>query len=152
MDDIERARAYALRLLKFRLRSEQELREKLAQKDFPADVVDQTVGRLKRGGLLDDELFARLWVEGRIRRPLGPHRLRRELKKKGVEPRIIEAALEAACRDYDEKETIRTLIRRKMKQAGRLDKDKIKTRLFGYCVRRGYSHGLVIETILEEIR
>ncbi|MDD5019028.1 MAG: regulatory protein RecX [Candidatus Omnitrophica bacterium] len=149
-DDKGQARAYALRLIKFRLRSEHELRDKLARKAYPGSVIDETLVFLKRSGLLDDEAFARAWVEGRIRRPLGRVRLRRELQAKGIDSRWIEAALENACRNYDEKEVIRGLIHRKMERMKDLEKEKIRARLFGYLVRRGYPQNLVVETILEE--
>lgn len=151
-DEKEKARACAFRLLKFRLRSEQEIRDKLSQKEYAKGVIDETLESLKRSGLVDDETFARLWVETRMKRPLGRNRLRRELKKKGVDDKWIEAALERACQGYDEKEVVRDLVRQKMKRMHSLETDKIKARLFGYLVRRGFPQGLVVETILEEIR
>ncbi len=151
-DEKEKARACALRLLKFRLRSEQEIRDKLSQKEYAKGVIDATLASLKKSGMVDDEAFARLWVETRMKRPLGRLRLRRELKKKGVDEKWIEAAFERACQGYDEKEVVRDLVRQKMKRMQGLEDDKIKARLFGYLVRRGFPQNLVIETILEEIR
>jgi regulatory protein len=87
-----------------------------------------------------------------MKRPLGRNRLRRELKKKGVDDKWIEAALERACQGYDEKEVVRDLVRQKMKRMHSLETDKTKARLFGYLVRRGFPQNLVVETILEEIR
>lgn len=151
-DEKEKARGDALRFLKFSLRSEQEIREKLSQKEYSKGVIEETLASLKRSGLVDDEVFARLWVESRIKRPLGRNRLRRELKEKGVDAGWIDAALERVSEDYDEKKVIRDLVRQKVKRMRDPEADKVKARLFGYLVRRGFPKNLVIETILEEFR
>lgn len=127
------------------------MREKLLQKGFSAEALGAAVDSLKRSGLVNDRLFARLWITSRIKRPIGPARLRRELRNKGVDSVFIEEALAQATEDYDEKGTIRELIRRRLRNMQGLEEEKKKARLFGYLVRRGFPQGLVIETILEEI-
>ena len=53
----------ALRLLAYRPRSEQELRDRLARKGFEPDIAGRTLDRLRELGYLDDDAFARLWTE-----------------------------------------------------------------------------------------
>ncbi|MFA5039552.1 MAG: regulatory protein RecX [Candidatus Omnitrophota bacterium] len=150
--DTARAKAYALRLLKYRQKSEQEIRRKLLEKGYGPDVIEETIVFLKKTGLVDDRLFARLWVESRIKRPLGRLRLKRELKEKGIAPAWIDEAFSGISGDYDEKETIRGIIRLKRTKMRELDAEKMKARLFGYLVRRGFPQGAVVEAILEEVR
>jgi regulatory protein len=150
-DEKKEARACALRLIKFRPRSEREIRDKLALKNYAGPVIEETIGFLKRSRLIDDDMFARAWVEGRVRRPLGRERLRRELEAKGVSRQHIEAALEDAFKNIDEKEVVRGLIRHRMEQMTGLESEQVKARLFGYLVRRGYPQHLVIETIIETV-
>jgi regulatory protein len=51
--------------------------------------------RLGELGYLDDEAFARSWVESRDRaRPRGEHALKRELQLKGVDRALIDAVLD----------------------------------------------------------
>jgi regulatory protein len=86
----------AARFLEARPRSEDEVRRKLLRLGYRADLVEDAVGRLLTIGYLDDEAFARSWVESRDRaRPRGEHALRRELGLKGVDRALIDEVLGA---------------------------------------------------------
>lgn len=145
------AKRCALRLIKFRPRSEQEVRDKLKLKDFDPATIDQVVGSLKNSRIIDDALFAKLWIQGRIKKPLGFSRLRLELRQKGVEGRVIEEALKAARAGYDEETVIRGIVQSKAVRLKGLPEDKMKARIFGYLVRRGFSRERVVETLMEEL-
>jgi regulatory protein len=84
----------AARLLEVRPRSVAEVRRRLTGAGFRAPLVEAAIGRLGDLGILDDDAFARAWVESRDRaRPRGEHALRRELHLKGVDAAIIDAVL-----------------------------------------------------------
>ncbi|HYO41873.1 MAG TPA: regulatory protein RecX [Candidatus Limnocylindrales bacterium] len=84
----------AARFLEARPRSEGEVRRKLTTMGYRAALVDDVVGRLLILGYLDDEAFARAWVESRDRaRPRGEHALRRELAQKGVDRVLVDGIL-----------------------------------------------------------
>ncbi len=85
----------AARFLEARPRSIVETRRRLARAGYPEALVEQVLSRLVEVGYLDDEAFARAWVESRDRtRPRGATALRRELLLRGVAPDVIAAALE----------------------------------------------------------
>ena len=85
----------AARFLEARPRSEAEVRRKLLLFGFRPDMVDEAVAKLLTVGYLDDDAFARAWVESRDRaRPRGEHALRRELGQKGVERALVDAVLD----------------------------------------------------------
>jgi regulatory protein len=82
------------RFLEARPRSVSEVRRKLARLGYQSELVDGAVARLAELGFLDDEAFARAWVESRDRaKPRGEHALRRELGLKGVDKAIVDAVL-----------------------------------------------------------
>ena len=84
----------AARFLEARPRSEDEVRRRLARLGYPSAMVEEAVGRLLTVGYLDDEAFARAWVESRDRaKPRGEHALRRELGLKGVDRTLIDEVL-----------------------------------------------------------
>lgn len=84
----------AARFLEARPRSEDEVRRKLLRLGYRADLVDEAVGRLLAVGYLDDEAFARSWVESRDRaHPRGEHALRRELGQRGVDRALVDQVL-----------------------------------------------------------
>ena len=147
LEDLTKARAYAFRLIKFRLRSEQEIRERLKRKDFARTAIDATVDFLKKAGLLDDALFARLWAASRLKKPLSLRSVHYELKQKGIALHLIEETLKSYKEDYREEEVIQALIGTRLKKMKHLSQEKIKARLYGFLLRRGYGQSLVIDAL-----
>lgn len=78
------ARVTALRLLAQRRLTEAQLHAKLERKGFDDDAVAAAVASCKRDGLLDDALFAALYVETK-RAALGDARLVAELVRRGID-------------------------------------------------------------------
>ena len=74
----------ALRLLAQRRLTEAQLSEKLQRKGFDTEAVAAAVASCKRDGLLDDGLYALLYLEGR-RAAVGDARLVAELVKRGID-------------------------------------------------------------------
>ena len=85
----------AARFLEPRARSVAEVRRRLTGAGYRADLVDGVIERLLEFGMLDDEAFARAWVESRDRaRPRGERAIRQELGLKGVDRTTIDLVLE----------------------------------------------------------
>lgn len=83
------------RFLEARPRSVAEVRRKLTRLGYRPELVAGAVERLADLGFLDDEAFARTWVESRDRaKPRGEHALRRELGLKGVDKALVDVVLD----------------------------------------------------------
>jgi regulatory protein len=78
------ARVTALRMLAQRRLTEAQLRAKLERKGFDDDAVGAAVASCKRDGLIDDTLYAALYVETK-RAAVGDARLVAELVKRGID-------------------------------------------------------------------
>jgi regulatory protein len=90
----------AAAFLAVRPRSIDETRRRLRQLGYPAGPVDVVLERLQAFGYLDDESFARAWVESRDRaRPRSETVLRRELTLKGIDRDVVAAVLADRERD-----------------------------------------------------
>ncbi len=84
----------AARFLEVRPRSIEEVRRHLREAGYRAELVDGAIDRLAHLGMLDEESFARAWVESRDRaQPRGERAVRAELRRKGVGDELIAAAL-----------------------------------------------------------
>ena len=84
----------AARFLEARPRSIAEVRRKLGGLGYRSTLVDEVMTRLIAMDYLDDEAFARSWVESRDRSsPRGEHALRHELGQKGVERSLVDGVL-----------------------------------------------------------
>ena len=108
------ARKILLDALTGQARSRQELRDKLAKRDVPAELAERLLDRFTEVGLVDDEAFARSWVESRQRsRGLARRALAQELRRKGVDDDTARTALDDLD-PADEEEAARTLVRKKL--------------------------------------
>lgn len=145
--EIKRAKDYAFRLLKFRPRAEGELILRLKKKKFSQEIINQIISYLKEKKFIDDEDFAKSWVESRIRIPLGINRLKVELKAKGINQDIISRVLENAKQQYDQSEVVNQLAKEKFSRLKNLDSNKAKRRIYAYLLRRGFPRDMVIDTI-----
>jgi len=84
----------AARFLEVRSRSVVEVRRRLTGAGYDPDLVEGAIARLLDLGLLDDEAFARAWIESRDRaRPRGERAIRQELGMKGVDRPMIDLVL-----------------------------------------------------------
>lgn len=94
VDDPAEVLDAAARFLEARQRSVAEVRRKLLRLGYRPELVEDVVVRLEDLRYLDDEVFARAWVESRDRaRPRGEHALRQELALKGVDRALVDAVL-----------------------------------------------------------
>jgi regulatory protein len=95
VDDVAEILDAAARFLEARPRSVAEVRRKLTSMGYQAALVESVLARLEELGYLDDEAFARAWVESRDRAtPRGEHALRRELALKGIDRSLVDIVLE----------------------------------------------------------
>jgi regulatory protein len=84
----------AARFLEQRARSVAEVRRRLSGAGYQTELVEAAIERLLEFGMLDDEAFARAWVESRDRaRPRGERAIRQELGLKGVDRATIDLVL-----------------------------------------------------------
>ncbi len=84
----------AARFLEPRARSVAEVRRRLTGAGYQSELVEGAITRMLELGMLDDEAFARAWVESRDRaRPRGERAIRQELGLKGVDRPTIDLVL-----------------------------------------------------------
>ena len=132
-------------------RSRSELETALAKRNVPADVAAQLLDRFEEVGLIDDEAFARSWVESRQRtRGLAGRALAQELRRKGVDDDLVRDTVDDIDPDA-ERENARTLVRKKLRSVRNLDRQVQVRRLAGMLARKGYSSGLAYAVIREEL-
>jgi regulatory protein len=151
-ETFQKAKNYAFLLLKFRLRSEKELYLRLKKKGFPEEVIKQTLIFLKDKNFIDDNLFAKSWIESRLKRPLGLRRIKEELKLKGLDKEIIDAKIGEAKKNYCEEEYVRRIAQDKFDKLKGIEIYRAKRRVYALLLRRGFSPEVVIDVVNELCR
>jgi regulatory protein len=113
VEDVADVIAAGARFLEVRPRAVSEVQRHLVEAGYPVALVEAAVARLLELGYLDDEAFARAWVESRDRaHPRGARAIRSELRRKGVAVGDVESALaarEATATDEDPDDPARGL-------------------------------------------
>ena len=149
-DGVIRAREATLRLLNTRMRSRKELAQRLSQKDYSDEVIKQVLDVLSRAGVVDDDQFARAWVNDRLRlRPAGMVLLRRELRSKGISDEIITRILNEHEGDDETERAWMLLAKRKARYAG-IDPQVARRRMMGFLARRGFD-GQTMYTVVKRM-
>jgi regulatory protein len=92
-DDAEATRVAAIALLARRDFASWELSERLIQQGFEEAMAASVVAELLHQGVLDDARYAQNYVAYHAGRGQGPVRIAAELRRHGLAPELIEAAL-----------------------------------------------------------
>lgn len=142
-DDVLRAYNNALRLLGYRPRSRLEVERHLRQKGYEAEVIEAVITRLVANRYVDDEAFARSWLNHRERlKPRGARGLSHELRQKGVEREIIEEVLT----ELDEETSAWAAIEGKIHRWRGLDQAAFRKKAMGFLSRRGFDYDTIRKT------
>jgi regulatory protein len=143
------ARSILLSKLTGRARSRQELRDALAAKDVPAELAERLLDRFERVGLVDDQAFADAWVESRHRsRGLSRRALASELRGKGVDSDVVQAATDRIDPDGERQAAMQLALRKRRSLRG-VDEPIAFRRLSGMLARKGYPPGVAISVVRE---
>ncbi|WP_042173081.1 recombination regulator RecX [Streptomyces sp. NBRC 110035] len=146
-DPVERARAVCLRLLTGTPRTRKQLADALRKREIPDEAAEEVLSRFEEVGLINDSAFADAWVESRHHgRGLARRALAQELRTKGVDSTLIDAAVSRLDSEQEEA-TARELVARKLRSTRGLDRDKRIRRLAGMLARKGYPEGLALRVV-----
>jgi len=141
----------AARFLGLRPRSTREVRDNLARKQIPPNVIDAAMERLTALGYIDDRAFAALWVQDRMTfKPSSPRALRYELRQKGIANDIIDAVLS----DLDAEDSAYRAAQAQARRLRGTARREFENKLGAFLQRRGFSYGqarTATRRLMEEI-
>lgn len=106
------------------------------------EIADRVYDRLAQKGYLNDENFARYWVENRnTRKGISKRKLIAELRTKGVDSVVIEQALQNSPRE--EKDDLRNILEKKR------HKYDDEQKLIAYLMRQGFPYDAVRDALAD---
>ncbi len=147
VNEFAKAKNYSFLLLKPRMRSESEIAQRLKLKEFSPEVVTKTLEYLREKNLINDNEFAKSWIEERKRKSMGLRKIANELRAKGIKNQVIESQIGSAKSSYNETEMIRKIAEKKLDKLKGVDPEIASSRVYAYLLRRGFPEQVVTDTI-----
>lgn len=145
---VDSAEKLVARLLKNRLLSHQELKEKLQKKNYPPEVIATILE--KSQPILNDELLAKNLIEHYRQKKIHPRLIRQKLIQRKIPQEIISRLLPEP---ESNQENITELIKQIFPRYQHLPKEVARRRLANYLSQRGYlpeDFGEILQKILPE--
>lgn len=143
-----KCRESALRIIERSYKTENEIKNKLLEKGYGIEEVNESVNFLKEYKFIDDRNYVKLFIKDRLRNQ-GKQKIKYSLKLKGISDEIIdeeisnldrekemEVALELASKKYT------TIIKRES------DKYKVREKLTRYLMGRGYDYQVAKDAVM----
>lgn len=150
-DPLVVARQICLQQLEARPRTRAELAAVLARRNVDPDVAAEVLSRFAEVGLIDDAVFAQMWVGSRHRgKGLAGRALSQELRRKGVDEPVIAEAVERLD-PTTVLATARALVDRRLAATRGLAPDARVRRLAGMLARKGYPAGTAFRVVREAL-
>lgn len=130
----------ALRFLGYRMRSCAEMKQRLTEKNYPKNIIEETVNKLLRIGYLNDKEFAEAFAHDKVRsKKIGPVTLRMELIPHKIDSDILENVIKQVYERYPISDLIKQLLNKKKIQFGMKLELKTKKRIQDLLIRKGFS-------------
>lgn len=147
--EIDKLMKRMYRLWNIRSRSEKEIRDYFrikGKEKISALAIKLVIKKLKQKGLLNDEEFAKAWVEARSKKK-GPRVLKQELLQKGIAREIIDEVISDKVEGISQEETASQLLKKKMRVWKNLPTLEFKKKAYEFLTRRGFEYEIVKEIV-----
>lgn len=150
MEEFEKFYNKALRFLSYRPRSEKEVKDFLKRKKVSASAIAIILIKLKKQKFINDEEFARWWIEQRTTvAPRSIRFIKIELRQKGIHQEIIEKIISndqfLISNDLDR---ARKLVEKKMKRFG-MTRQETYQKLGRFLASKGFDWETIKKSIDE---
>jgi len=140
-DNTQYAFDSALTLLSHKMRTRSELEKRLTDRGIDPGAVDAAMQKLISYGYVDDEAYARSFVESAVLAAKdGPKAVRHKLKQKGLDNRVIDTAMQAYDNDTEKQIAASHLETLKKRYAG---DDKQRQKTYAALSRRGFGYDVI---------
>ena len=146
-DALRQAKDQALRYLSIRPHSTFELTRKMREKGYRNDTIQSALADLQNVGLVDDDAFARLYLQNEIHlKPVGRGLLRQKLRMRGISREATEELLREYFTIELEIEAAETHAQKFIQRNLNLEPKKLREKLFRFLQGKGFSWDIIAGT------
>lgn len=133
------AKQQAYRYLSARGRTMQELRERLRQRGYQADVTEGVLQDLQAEGYLDDRKLALEWARYRMQtKPCGRRRLAWELQARGLNDELRAEVIQTIYAEFDEAALVERALAKRLRVIASAPSLPERARITRYLMRLGF--------------
>ena len=145
----EKALKYAYRILRMRMKTYFEIKQKLKQRKAEPEIIQYVIKNLEEQGLLNDEKFAEAWIKDRLYfHPCGRLLINKKMREKGIDEKIIKKNLDKFLPQEKEKKIAMEILKRKKgKMKSDLPKEKIFQKMNMFLAGKGFPGNIVFEIL-----
>ena len=146
-DDNSNFDAYnkCVKYISVRIRSKHEIEEYLKKKELSSTLIEETINKLINNNLLNDDIFARAFVNDKIKfTTMGPYRIEQELKKHHIDSNIIYKYLNEID-DITIDEKIDKQINKLIKSTRK--KQNLRNKIYMNLLSLGYSNEMILRNL-----
>lgn len=154
MDEFEKFYNKALKFLSYRPRSEKEIRDKLIGKKAPLEIIEKIIVKLKEHNFINDEEFAKWWIEQRTNfKKISLRFIRMELRQRGINDEIIESKFSDLKHEIvSDLDRAKQLVKVKIEKLKGLSRQEVYKKLGGFLARRGFDWDTIKQSIDESLK
>jgi regulatory protein len=145
---LERAWNYVLWLLGRQAYTAQQVKEKLVRKEVAPDIIQQVMEKLADYRFLDDARYAEQYIQSRQRHK-GKLALKQELRRKGVDEKLVEGAL-GELDDEGQLSHATALLQKQLLRLQTGDERKRYGKAYAFLARKGFTSD-IIRGVLENV-
>ena len=142
--NIAKARSLAMDIISRKPLCKKMLKDKLTDKGYDLDIIQEVTEELESIGIIDDYSYALLFAEYAKEKCWGERRFKYELSQKGVENKIINLVAEEFC--FNDTDEIVELLKQKYKGQDFND-IKIRQKASRFLASRGFDFSVINEAI-----
>ncbi len=149
-DDYIKAREIGLRQLESSFKTEKQIKDKLAEKGFDEDIIEQVLEKFREYNLVDDHKYTEMFLKEKLR-SRGLKKATYELYQKGISKELVAEVSEEINTFALEEESCRAHGAKKYAQlkSKETDRYKLKNKLFTFLSSKGYDYDLINDVMGE---
>jgi regulatory protein len=137
-----------LKMLGRRELSEQQIRQRLARKEFPQDEIDDAVARLREERAINDRRVAEAIARSEVSlRQRGKIRVRMQIERAGISKETAKAALDTVFGDVDDQALLDAALRKRLRGRETIADQREFQRLFRYLLGQGFESDRVMKAL-----
>lgn len=134
-----------VKYISVRIRSINEIKEYLKRKEISNDLIENTIDKLLKNNLLNDEMFTKAFVSDKLNfTTMGPYRIEQELKKHKIDSELIYKYLYNIDDEIIDNKINKQII--KLMKSNR-KKQNLRNKIYTNLLSLGYSNEMILRNI-----